>query len=173
MKFQKYSRYLILPWLLTGVLASAQVTFSTTAGDGSCSSGTTMVTSDVAYSYKSEACKAIGSAASARIAGGGSMSNAAAGCKVTLKDSATQPVTICDKVTFTLVTGDNYCPSGMRLSTLHEAALFHSQACAALSGNQWYIARLAGNGSISGPGYQCAISEEDSNKLGNSLCVAK
>ncbi len=173
MKLFRYSKYLLLPWLLAGAFAYAQVTFSTTAGDGACSSGTTVVTSDVAYSYKSDACKAIGSAASARIAGGGSMSNAAAGCKVTLKDSATQSVTLCDKITFTLVTGDNYCPTGMRLATLHETALFHSQACAALSGNQWYIARLAGNGSISGPGYQCAISDEDANKLGNSLCVAK
>lgn len=173
MKFHRYSKYLLLPWLLTGALASAQVTFSTNTGDGSCSSGTTMVTSDVAYSYKSEACKAIGSAASARIAGGGSMSNAAAGCKVTLKDSAVQSATLCDKVSFTLVTGDNYCPAGMRLANVHEAALFNSQACSALSGNQWYIARLAGDGSISGAGYHCAVAENEPSKLGNSLCVLK
>ncbi len=173
MKFQKYSKYLILPWLLTGALASAQVTFSTTTGDGSCSSGTTMVTSDAAYSYKSETCKAIGSAASARIAGGGSMSNSAAGCKVTLKDTVVQPVTLCDKITFTLVTGDNYCPTGMRLASVQEAAVFNAQACAALSGNRWYIARLLNNGSIGGEGYNCAVHAADSATLGNSLCVSK
>lgn len=173
MKFQKYSKYLILPWLLTGALASAQVAFSTTTGDGSCSSGTTMVTSDVAYSYKPEACKAIGSAASARIAGGGSMSNATSGCKVTLKDSAVQPVTLCEKIIFKLVTGDNYCSAGMRLATIQEAAVFNTEACAALSGNQWYIARLADKGSIGGKGYNCAVHADDSNTLGNSLCVAK
>jgi len=173
MKFHRYSKYLLLPWFLTGALASAQVTFSTNAGDGSCSSGTTMVTSDVAYSYKSEACKAIGSAASARIAGGGSMSNAASGCKVTLKDSVTQPVTLCDKVTFTLATGDNYCPNGMRLATIQEAAVFNAEACSALSSNQWYIARLANQGSIGGKGYNCAVHADDTNPLGNSLCIAK
>jgi len=173
MKLFRYSKYLLLPWLLASAFAYAQVTFSTTAGDGSCSSGTTVVTSDVAYSYKSEACKAIGSATSARIAGGGSMSNAAAGCKVTLKDSATQPVTLCDKIIFTLVTGDNYCPTGMRLATVQEAAVFNSEACSALSGNQWYIARLADKGSIGGKGYNCAVHTDDTNTLGNSLCVSK
>lgn len=173
MKFQRYSKYLLLPCLMTGALSYAQVTFSTTAGDGSCTSGTIVVTSDVAYSYKSEACKAIGSVASARIASGGSMSNAASGCKVTLKDSATQPVTLCEKVAFTLATGDNYCPAGMRLATIQEAALFNTEACAALSGNQWYIARLANKGSIGGKGYNCAVHADDSNTLGNSLCVAK
>jgi hypothetical protein len=171
MKLYRYSKYFLLPWLLASAFAYAQVIFSTTTGDGTCSSGTTMVTSDVAYSYKSEACKAIGSAASARIAGGGSMSNAAAGCKVTLKDSATQPVTLCDKITFTLVTGDNYCPTGMRLATVQEAAVFNAEACSALSGNQWYIARLANGGSIGGAGYHCAVSHSDDQKLGNSLCV--
>lgn len=171
MKLYRYSKYFLLPWLLASAFAYAQVIFSTTTGDGACSSGTTMVTSDVAYSYKSEACKAIGSAASARIAGGGSMSNAAAGCKVTLKESATQPVTLCDKITFTLVTGDNYCPAGKRLATVHEAALFNAQACDALSANQWYIARLSNGGSIGGRGYGCAVNLDEESKLGNSLCT--
>ncbi len=173
MYIRNYSKYLCVFSIFASVAAYGQVTFSTNSGDGSCPALTTIVSSDVAYTYKSEACKAIGTASSARIENGGSMSNAASGCKVRLKDSAPQSVTLCDKVAFTVTTSDNYCPAGMRLATVHEAVLFHSQACDALSGNKWYIVRLAGNGSMSGPGYQCVVSDNEPSKLGNSLCVNK
>jgi hypothetical protein len=77
------------------------------------------------------------------------------------------------QIAFTLATGDNYCPAGMRLATIQEAAVFNTEACSALSSNQWYIARLANKGSIGGKGYNCAVHADDTNPLGNSLCIAK
>lgn len=164
-------RVLIAGALALAVQGAFAVDFKAVSGDGTCPSGTTMVTPDVAFNYQSLACAAIGSNASARIAGGGSMSNAAGGCKVKLKNADPQPVTLCDSISFQVVNGDNTCPAGTRLATVAEAALFNSQACAALGSDQWYIARLAGGGSIGGSGYNCAISGDNPKPLGHSLCT--
>lgn len=173
---KKKMKKFLLPALIAGALALAAqnalaVDFQVANGDGTCPSGTVMVTPDVAYTYKSQVCPAIGNNASARIAGGGAMSSASGGCTVRLKDATAQPVTLCDKIVFQVANGDNTCPAGTRLATVQEAALFNSQACGALSGNQWYIARLAGGGAIGGSGYNCAVNPSESKALGNSLCT--
>lgn len=167
----------LIPVLIAGTLAFAgesalAVDFQAANGDGTCPSGTVMVTPDVAYTYKSQVCPVIGNNASARIAGGGAMSGASGGCTVRLKDAMAQAVTLCDKIAFQVANGDNTCPTGTRLATVQEAALFNSQACSALGGNQWYIARLAGGGSIGGSGYNCAVNGSEPKALGNSLCTA-
>lgn len=171
-RMQKRSiRAFIASALALAAQGAFAVDFQAVGGDGVCPSGLTMVTPDVAYTYKSEACKAIGNNASARIANGDSMSNYTSGCKVKHKDAAPQPATLCDRMPFQVVNGDNTCPAGSRLATVQEAALFNSQACAALKGNQWYIARLADGGAIKGPGYSCAVTADESKPLGNSLCT--
>lgn len=65
--------------------------------------------------------------------------------------------------------GDGVCGDGYRLATYAEASDNRQAACDVLG--QWYIARLAGGGSMDGPGYQCKTRKSDDRKLGNSLCV--
>lgn len=173
MKLFRYSKYLLLPWLLVNAFAYAQVTFSTTTGDGICANNAAMVTYDVAINYRTDACKALGETASARIAGGGSMANYLSGCKVTAVNQEKQAVTLCEKITFRVTAGDKTCASDSRLATASEATLFHKEACSAFGSNQWYIARLAGDAAMNGPGYSCTVTHDAPTNLGHSLCVVK
>ena len=169
----RLKKWLVLALFVTGAIAQAgPLTFTTANGDGACPAGSTVVTPDVTHSYKAAACQAIGSAASARLADGGAMRNAAAGCQVLGKDAAVQPVTLCESITFELTNGDNNCPANMRLASVKEAALFNRQACAVLQADQWYIARLADGGAINGAGYGCTVTGEQPKPLGNSLCTS-
>ncbi|MBL8916849.1 MAG: serine/threonine protein kinase [Archangium sp.] len=52
--------------------------------------------------------------------------------------------------------------------TVAEARAHAQRLCALLE--QWDIARLAGGGSMDGPGYQCKVRERDPRDLGVSLC---
>lgn len=70
---------------------------------------------------------------------------------------------------FKATDGDGVCPDGYRLATYAEATANREAACKVLG--EWYIARLAGGGSMDGPGYQCKTRESDTRKLGNSLCT--
>lgn len=69
---------------------------------------------------------------------------------------------------FKVVTGDGECPSGYSLATPQEARAEQQNACKVL--DTWYIARLAGGGSMDGPGYNCKIRDRDDRNLGHSLC---
>jgi len=69
---------------------------------------------------------------------------------------------------FKAVTGDGECPSGYGLATPQEARADQQNACQVLG--TWYIARLAGGGSMDGPGYKCKIRDKDDRNLGHSLC---
>jgi hypothetical protein len=64
------------------------------------------------------------------------------------------------------VHSDVPCPSGYTLATPEDAA--NSDACNQLG--EWDIVRLAGGGSLDGPGYGCNIRSRDSRALGNTLC---
>lgn len=164
-----------LGWVAAGAYAqTTPVTFDAVKGDSlsACAAGSAPVTPNVAYSYKKEACQAVGDNPGARLADGAAISKTATGCKVTPKDSKPQPVTLCETISFKVNSGDGVCPSGMRLATVKEAALFNAEACKALSGNQWYIARLANGGAMGGSGYSCGVTMENPGKLGDSLCVS-
>jgi serine/threonine protein kinase len=58
------------------------------------------------------------------------------------------------------------CASGF--VTVAEARANAQRLCGLLE--QWDIARLAGGGSMDGPGYQCKVREHDARELGVSLC---
>ena len=68
----------------------------------------------------------------------------------------------------TVNAGDGVCPANANLLTYDEAAADTQAVCAKLG--SWYIARLAGGGSMDGPGYNCKLRRQDTRKLGNSLC---
>lgn len=64
------------------------------------------------------------------------------------------------------VKGDSPCPSGYSLATLEEAE--SGDVCSLLG--TWDIVRLAGGGSIDGPGYGCGTRASDDRSLGHALC---
>ena len=68
-----------------------------------------------------------------------------------------------------VVQGDGSCPTGRTLLDLPQATANQQEVCKALG--QWYIARLAGGGSMDGPGYGCKIRPADERSLGHSLCA--
>jgi FtsP/CotA-like multicopper oxidase with cupredoxin domain len=68
-----------------------------------------------------------------------------------------------------VVQGDRSCPTGRTLLDLAQATANQQEVCKALG--EWYIARLAGGGSMDGPGYGCKIRPADERSLGHSLCA--
>ncbi len=69
---------------------------------------------------------------------------------------------------FRVTQGDGICPSDYVLAAPSDVRANQKQACETLG--MWYIARLAGGGSMDGRGYQCQIRDKDDRKLGHSLC---
>ncbi|MBX3247996.1 MAG: hypothetical protein KF901_12520 [Myxococcales bacterium] len=70
-----------------------------------------------------------------------------------------------------LVAGDGgeHCPGGWEPMSVAHAQANQSAVCQQLG--QWVIARLAGGGSMDGPGYRCQIRPRDDRGLGHTLCV--
>ncbi|HYX37573.1 MAG TPA: hypothetical protein VE954_31105, partial [Oligoflexus sp.] len=66
------------------------------------------------------------------------------------------------------VIGDSACPTGYQELTVAEAAAQASTICGILG--TWDILRLAGGGSMDGPGYNCKTRSFDNRNLGGSLC---
>jgi hypothetical protein len=60
------------------------------------------------------------------------------------------------------------CPSGQTLVTVAEAVANREAVCAKLG--RWDIVRLAGGGSMDGPGYHCGTRDVDDRSLGGVLC---
>lgn len=65
--------------------------------------------------------------------------------------------------------GDGVCPRGYVLASPNFARAHQNQACRALG--RWYIARLAGGGTMRGWGYGCKIRNFERRGVGDSLCV--
>jgi hypothetical protein len=72
-------------------------------------------------------------------------------------------------VVSTKVVGDTACPSGYSLATPAEATANQAAVCGKLG--TWDIVRLAGGGSMDGPGYGCGIRDADNRALGHTACV--
>ncbi|MEO1233192.1 MAG: hypothetical protein AAFZ18_30280, partial [Myxococcota bacterium] len=62
------------------------------------------------------------------------------------------------------------CPAGLQPVTLAEARSYRRDICRSLG--QWDVVRLAGGGSMDGPGYDCRQRARDSRELGHVLCRA-
>lgn len=69
---------------------------------------------------------------------------------------------------FIKVWGDTPCPIDFSLTTPNEALANQDDICLLLG--PWDIARLAGGGSMDGPGYGCGIRVEDTRSLGATVC---
>lgn len=78
--------------------------------------------------------------------------------------------TITHSLDLVISNEDNSCPNNYRLMTFPEAKANVKNICRNLS--DWYIARLAGGGSMDGSAYNCKIRPVDERSLGNSVCIA-
>lgn len=65
--------------------------------------------------------------------------------------------------------GDGVCPAGQSPVEPMRARADVGRMCNSLG--TWYIARLAGGGSMDGPGYGCKIRDYDDRDLGHTLCA--
>lgn len=64
---------------------------------------------------------------------------------------------------------DGLCPAGQLPISPAEARSDARDICGALG--TWDIARLAGGGSMDGPGYGCKIRDHDARALGHTICA--
>lgn len=160
------------------VMAGDVVDFKVVQGDDApCPAGYAPVPALAAMSYKDFACRAIGSNDGARLTEHAAMSGASGGCNVYgFAVNKTVPTTLCYQVKFQQIAGEVVaggsvqCPTGTRLATVAEAAIFNKQACAALS-SQYNVARIADGGSVAGAAYGCVVKGVDAQGKGHSLCV--
>lgn len=150
-------------------LCKAPTGFVDQAGDGVCTAGFKSVSYLTASAYRAAACSVLGTWDIARLAGGGSMDGPGYGCGTRSADGRGLGNRVCASYSFQEVQGDVPCPSGFRYLTPDEARSRASQLCGTLG--TWDIIRLAGGGSMDGPGYGCGIRDLDTRGLGNSLCT--
>ncbi|WP_223635688.1 hypothetical protein [Corallococcus sp. EGB] len=153
---------------LGGSVCKLVGTASTAVGDGVCPSGLTLVSPLVARTNPSGFCSVLGTWDIVRLANGGSMDGPGYGCGIRDFDSRPLGNTLCAQLSFVTVAGDKPCTPGTALLSPQEARARQSEACAALG--TWDIARLAGGGSMDGPGYGCGIRDWDTRTTGNALC---
>ena len=143
--------------------------FSVSSGDGVCTGDTNPVSPWVARAHTNDACSVLGTWYIARLSGGGSMGGRGYSCQIHDSDERGLGHTLCADYDFVRVQGDTPCPSGYRYISPDEARSRSSELCSLLG--TWDIVRLAGGGSMDGPGYGCGIRDLDNRGLGHSLCT--
>jgi len=67
-----------------------------------------------------------------------------------------------------VVVAGKTCPANTTPVTYQEAVASQRELCQKMG--QWFIARLAGGGSLDGPGYECRMRPTDGRDLGHILC---
>jgi hypothetical protein len=67
-----------------------------------------------------------------------------------------------------VVVAGKTCPANTTPVTYNEAVASQRELCQKMG--QWFIARLAGGGSLDGPGYECRMRPNDGRDLGHILC---
>ncbi len=139
-------------------------------GDSACPSGYSLATSAEAQANKTAICSKLGTWDITRLAGGGSMDGPGYGCGIRNVDTRGLGHSVCKKaVQFERGVGDNVCPSGFTTANPMVARANSAAMCAKLG--TWDIARLAGGGSMDGPGYGCTIRDSDTRGLGHTACA--
>jgi hypothetical protein len=139
-------------------------------GDTSCPSGYVPASAREVRANANAICGQLGVWDIVRLAGGGSIDGPGYGCNIRDLDSRGLGHSLCMKPTqFTVTTGDGYCPSGYNVTNPLVARANANAICGQLG--TWYIARLAGGGSIDGPGYGCNILDSDTRGIGHTVCA--
>ena len=78
------------------------------------------------------------------------------------------PQTAAAQMSISVAQGDGACPLGSQPLSLGDAQREQGRICGMLG--EWFIARLAGGGSIDGRGYGCQIRASDPRTLGHTIC---
>ncbi len=139
-------------------------------GDTTCPTNYSLATKDEAQANQGAICGQLGTWDIARLSGGGSMDGGGYGCGVRSLDTRGLGNSVCKKpVAFLDGVGDGVCPSGYTKANSMVARANSSAICSTLG--TWDVARLAGGGSMDGPGYGCGIRDSDARNLGNTVCV--
>jgi hypothetical protein len=138
-------------------------------GDAPCSPGYGLASAQEAQANRSAICNQLGTWDIARLAGGGSIDGPGYGCNIRDLDSRGLGHSVCKQNHFVKVSGDGTCPSGYTIVSPLLASANQNLSCSVLG--TWDIARLAGGGSMEGPGYGCVIRDLDSRGLGHTLCA--
>ena len=139
-------------------------------GDTACPTGYSLATPAEALANQAAVCSKLGTWDIARLSGGGSMDGPGYGCGIRSTDTRSLGHSVCKQaVRSTRGIGDGVCPSGYTVANSMVARANQSSICSTLG--TWDIARIAGGGSMDGPGYGCGIRDADSRSLGNTVCV--
>jgi hypothetical protein len=160
---------LIIAGLMVGYTAPLMaLDIEVTDSDYYCSEGFTLVDPNDARAKNQELCALLGKWDIVRLEGGGSMSGQGYGCAVFDLDPRGLGGSLCVELDAYVEEGDSTCPGGYTLVTTAAARDNQDYVCSMLG--KWWICRLANGGSISGPGYECTVFEEDTRHLGASVC---
>jgi len=150
--------------------SSALVVSTKVVGDTACPSGYSLATPAEATANQAAVCGKLGTWDIVRLAGGGSMDGPGYGCGIRSWDNRNLGASVCKKtVQFTKGVGDGVCPGGYTVANPMVARANAQAICNKLG--TWDIARLAGGGSMDGPGYGCGIRDADNRALGHTACV--
>jgi len=159
-------------FLSTAPTVSFAQEFAKYRGDNTCADGYELATPTATRANVQQACRALDTWTIARLAGGGSMDGSGYNCKIRDSDTRSLGDTLCMRSTepkFKVQAGDGQCPDNYVMASAHQVRDETENACAALG--TWFIARLAGGGSMDGNGYNCKVRDTDNRGLGHSLCI--
>ena len=136
-----------------------------------CPQGHSFVTKRIVKRRTDQVCAKLGRWFIARIAGGGSLSGRGYDCGFKKTDDRGLGHSLCTRIV--KVTGDlrqnpDVCPPGKVSASRGEVMRNPQTFCSQL--DTWDIARIAGGGSLSGPGYNCDAKKTDPRPLGHRLC---
>lgn len=153
---------------LPGLASASDLQVKITNTDGICPSGFALMTFAEAHDNQGQVCEFLGTWYIARLAPHGSMDGPGYDCKVRPSDDRSLGNSICVQAEFADGSGDGHCPDGYIIVSEQTARTNQQAACKVLGA--WDIARLAGGGSMDGPGYGCNIRDQDTRPLGNTVC---
>jgi len=158
----------VLVFMLVTFDAQAALAFEAKVVDSEiCPPGSTYVTFEDTLEHRDYLCGLMGSWYIARIADQGSMDGPGYGCGSRKYDDRSLGNALCKPFKPFVVDGES-CPPGSTYVTYEDTVEHRDELCGLMG--SWYIARIADQGSMDGPGYKCKSRPYDERSLGNALC---
>ncbi|WP_437646922.1 hypothetical protein [Sorangium sp. So ce362] len=179
----KPMRTLICSLVVGGISLSAPaeaqaVEFGVYEGE-TCPAGYTPLTiADAFWTFAFTGCNELPYSGVFRIADGNSMDGPWNNCQQNAEDTRELDYILCKpnyelfdigETTFAAVRGGGQCLEGFEHVDFATVSAYSAEICTHVG--YWGIARIAGGGSIDGPGYGCGFRATDSRELGDSICV--
>jgi hypothetical protein len=159
---------------LGSLCMSPPESFYPVKGDGTCSSGYTLMSPQEARDGGLSLCDALGRWDTYRLSGGGSLTGRGYATYCNIQDQNPQPTgySLCKptRPTFSREDGDWPCAPWQGLVSPDDARRRLSEICPMVGKYESW--RLSGGGSVTGVGYgnTCTVNDWDTRTLGRSLC---